>query len=269
MDKSCPDEKFLCELASAAGGIMRRDFRNPLLRPKIKSDRTPVLKTDEEINEMVINMTRVYYPNVEVLGEESERNVGGAKWKLAVDPVDGTIPFSLEEPISTFCAALIDNEMELPVLAVIYDPFLDRMWHCKRGGGTLLNKNKSVHVSWRNTVSGAQLGVFWREDTDFRLHEVEWKLKQLHATCSNPLAVAYFGGLLASGKIDGIIFPWKHIWEIAAIQLIAEGAGGEATDIHGKSLRYGPDNKVEGWIVSNGLIHDQLLDIVASCQNCQ
>ena len=46
------------------------------------------------------------------------------------------------------------------------------------------------------------------------------------------------------------------------MQLIAEEAGGRATDIFGKPLRYDKGN-ISGHVISNGRIHDELIEIVS------
>ncbi len=108
--------------------------------------------------------------------------------------------------------------------------------------------------------------MVWWKGSSFSLHAVCAKLMDAVAIWGNPLTIAYYGGLLASGEQDATIFPGRKGWETAAMQLIAEEAGGRATDIHGNSLHYGPKGEIEGHIISNGLIHDELIRIVGSCQ---
>ena len=82
----------------------------------------------------------------------------------------------------------------------------------------------------------------------------------------NFASVAVFGGLIASGQIEASIFPGQKAWETGAMQVIVEEAGGKVTDIYGKPMRYGPNGEIEGHIVSNGWIHDELVEIVRECQ---
>ncbi len=51
-----------------------------------------------------------------------------------------------------------------------------------------------------------------------------------------------------------------HAHDIAAIKLIVEEAGGKVTDLEGNEQRY--DRPINGAVMSNGLIHDELLDLV-------
>jgi fructose-1,6-bisphosphatase/inositol monophosphatase family enzyme len=81
-----------------------------------------------------------------------------------------------------------------------------------------------------------------------------------------PYSIAYLGALVSSGKLEGTIFPSSKGWETAAIQLLVEEAGGKVTDIYGNAMQYGPEGQINGHIVSNGSVHDELLKIVQSCK---
>ena len=75
-----------------------------------------------------------------------------------------------------------------------------------------------------------------------------------------------FGGmvyqccLVARGKLEGRIFPGEGAHDIAAVKLIVEEAGGRVTDIEGNEQRY--DRPIRGAIISNGVVHDDLLAAV-------
>ncbi|MGB7415640.1 MAG: inositol monophosphatase family protein, partial [Thermosynechococcaceae cyanobacterium] len=54
----------------------------------------------------------------------------------------------------------------------------------------------------------------------------------------------------------------EKIWDHAAGTIVVEEAGGRVTDMHGKPLDFSQGAKLvdnRGVIVSNGLIHDQVL----------
>ena len=70
----------------------------------------------------------------------------------------------------------------------------------------------------------------------------------------------YAGMLVAAGELTGQIYKGKHPYDVAAIKIMVEEAGGKATDLAGKEQRY--DQEVNGFIASNGLVHQRLVDIV-------
>ncbi len=260
-----PDTSYLRQIAVYAGGVMRDNFQLGMKREN-KADNTPLTETDTAINRYVCQKMERDFPHVRVIGEEESLDVPDAEYTLLCDPVDGTIPFCRGTPISSFVISVIKGNE--PLAAVIYDPFMDRMWHSTKGQGTFMN-NQRAHVSTHDTVHRSNICMVWWNKAPFNLHAVAAKLMGASAIVGNPLSIAYFGGLLASGEQDATIFPGTKGWETAAMQLIAEEAGGKVTDIHGNPMVYGPNGEIEGHIISNGLIHDDLVEIVSSCQALQ
>jgi len=266
-----PDISYLSQLAFRAGALMRRNLRAGMPY-EVKGDGSPVTETDNAINRIVLESVSRDFPHIRVIAEEGCYEVEGAEYTLLSDPLDGTIPFRHGLPISTFVAALLRGTT--PLLAVIYDPFMERMWSATAGGGTFLNgaatrHRKRVRVNDRNTLRGASVAVFgWKSDP-FNMNAARGKLEDAGAIVGNPQSVAILGGLLASGVYDAIVFPGRHGWETAAMHLIAEEAGGKVTDIHGGTMCYGPNCEINGHIITNGRIHDEIVQIVASCQRVE
>ena len=231
-----------------------------------KKDETPLTATDTEINDLVLFSFRRDFPHVHVISEEGNRNVDGSEYTVYCDPVDGTIPFCMGIPVSAFCISVVKDH--LPLAAVIYDPFNDRMWHATRGQGTFLGENR-VHVSQHPEVKRSNICMVWWKGSNHNLHSVCEKLMDAGAKWMNPASIAYFGGLVASGEMEATLFPGPWAWETAAMHLIVEEAGGKATDLFGNPLRYGTDGKMQscGHIISNGAVHDELIKLVAEAQN--
>jgi fructose-1,6-bisphosphatase/inositol monophosphatase family enzyme len=66
--------------------------------------------------------------------------------------------------------------------------------------------------------------------------------------------------MTAVGQFGASLFFWGTAHDVAAIKIIVEEAGGKVTDIDGNDQRY--DQECNGLIASNGLIHDELVEIV-------
>ncbi len=257
-----PDQSTLQTLARKAGQIIRTNLRIDADRTW-KADESPVTVTDTHINAMVLKALRKKFPHISIIGEEGSDALEDAEYSVLCDPVDGTIPFTLGIPVSTFCILVLRNG--IPIEAVIYDPFLKRMWHATRGQGAFLN-GKPIRVSEHTDLRRAHLSVMWWEGAQYNLHTACQKILAAGAQCINLLSVAYGGGLIATGGLTGSIFPGQNAWETAAMQLLVEEAGGRATDIHGNPLKYTPGTAVPGHIISNGRIHDEVVRIVESCR---
>jgi len=282
-----PDAQYLAVLASTCGAIMLENFQLGM-KKEWKSDETPLTASDEAINKLVIDQISLSYPKVRIIGEEGSHDVPGAEYTVLCDPVDGTIPFCLGIPVSAFCISVVKGNQ--PLAAVIYDPFQKRMWVAEKGNGcrlytgdfecstgkyypvsgesyTVLNgaimsAQKTVSVSKHPAVHRSNICMVWWRDSGYELHDVCKLIMDAGAKWMNPCSIAYFGGLVASGEMEATIFPGTCGWETAAMQLIVEEAGGKVTDIYGRPMKYGPKGQIEGHIISNGLVHDQLVAIV-------
>ncbi len=256
-----PSADYLRKLAQQAGEIMKKNFILGM-KKEMKSDNTPLTEADTAINSLVVGTLLSDFPHIRVIGEEESRDVHDAEYYVLCDPVDGTIPFSLGVPVSAFCIAVVREQT--PLVSVIYDPFSDRLWHAVRGGGSFLN-GKPARVSQRG-IHDSNICMVWWRNSPYHLHDVCKKLMDVGAQWMNPVSIAYFGGLVASGEFEATIFPGRNGWETAAMHAIVEEAGGKVTDIHGDKMRYGPNGEVEGHIISNGVIHEKLVRIVQECQ---
>jgi histidinol-phosphatase len=63
--------------------------------------------------------------------------------------------------------------------------------------------------------------------------------------------------LVAEGAIDAAAEPDVSLWDLAAVAILVEEAGGRFTDLHG---RRGPAGG--SVLASNGHLHDDMLDVL-------
>ena len=256
-----PDKNYLTDLALRAGKIITDNFGNT--GSELKQDHTPVTMVDKSINQMVIDLVSKDFPSVGIIGEEESREIKGAEYIVIFDPMDGTFPFCWNIPISSFCISVIKENV--PLVGIIYDPFFRRMWSAEKNKGAFLNGN-IIKVSRRNKLTGSSISINCWKDFPHYPCLINAKLTKIGAVCFDVKSIGYFGGLIAEGKIEASIFPGQSVWETAAMQIIVEQAGGKATDIHGDKLVYLPERKIKGHIISNGLIHQELVNLVRSCR---
>lgn len=252
--------KLAKQLAAEAGQIMLKYFNTAASNPQLKSDKTIVTKADTEINEMVITMLNERTPTYSVWGEEQSAIIKDAAYTWVCDPVDGTQPFSKAIPISTFSLALVDKKGR-SVLGVAYDPFQDRLYEAVAGSGAYLNGTKiavSEKADLDNACIDEELWINHQEKVTFNdpkdvLNKQGVKVTTL---CSAVIA----GCFVAQGSYDAMMFGQGKPEDIAALSIIVAEAGGKVTDLFGNDQRY--DRNIKGAIVSNGLIHDDLVAIV-------
>jgi fructose-1,6-bisphosphatase/inositol monophosphatase family enzyme len=68
------------------------------------------------------------------------------------------------------------------------------------------------------------------------------------------------GLLVANGQTAGGIFVGSTAHDVAATKLIIEEAGGKTSDLFGNDQSY--DTPVKGFVYSNGIVHNELLELV-------
>lgn len=244
------EREFAIKLAYDAGKIMKKHFISNDFGVFYKEDETIVTCVDRDINKLVIDRVKSKFPYYSVLGEEESYILEKDKYIWVVDPVDGTKPFSIGVPISTFSIALVDKSDGQPILAVVYDPFMDRMFVAKKGEGATCN-GKIIKVS-EDDIGSKMLFCGHGVTIDVMKNFKNVKFAPLTFSSS-----VYMGMLVATGKVAVYIKSGGSPWDVVTIKLLVEEAGGIVTTLSGKSRRYDVDG--EGILVSNGIVHEKIL----------
>lgn len=221
-----------------------------------KADMSPVTLVDKQINQMLIDEVADHFPDHGVLGEEASTVTDKHDSVWVCDPVDGTLPFIIGLPTAMFSLAFVYKGE--PLIGVAYDPFLDRMFVAIKGQGAKLNGH-SIHVD-SGGMKGARIAGPTGVNTLLRSQELYNDLQARGAHVTAFPGNVYKCTLLAEGRMHGRIFSGHTAHDIAALKVIVEEAGGRVTDLDGNEQRY--DRPIRGAIVSNGVIHDQLLEAV-------
>ncbi len=238
---------FAVNLAHEAGVIMKKNFGLGT-KKEWKSDVSPLTVTDTTINSLVIERVKHTYPEHSLLGEEESNIIEGAEYTWVCDPVDGTLPFSCGIPVFTFSLALTHSGV--PIVGVIFDPMSDRLFTAVRGEGAFLN-GEQIHVSSKDTLHAAIVDV---SHTGVMAAFKEFKSKTTRFYC-----ITYPSVLVACGEYDGTVYPGLNAWDVAAIKVIVEEAGGKVTDRNGTDQRY--DGAVNWAVISNGTLHEKMIEI--------
>lgn len=245
-------------LGEVAPYVAERFGRTGPLR--FKSGREAVTDVDIYVENHIARRILERFPEHGVQGEElGQSGSAGAAWQWHVDPVDGTLNYSLGIPIlSTALAVVHDGE---PVAGGIVDPLRGELFSAARGGGAFLG-DSPVSVSDRRELSKAivslqssRTGLFVREKELLHLMQVEpMKTRRLGSIA---LELAY----VAAGRFDLLLAGKKvpqNLYDVLAGVLLVEEAGGRVTDASGAPFAAG---SIE-LIASNGHVHDEVLGLV-------
>ncbi len=258
MSSLAREREVAVHAAREAGAIIRRYYnRGVTVREKAKDN--PVTAADEEANACIQGLVRAAFPEDGWLSEETadsqERLTKRRVW--IVDPLDGTKEFISGIPEFCVCIALVENGT--PVVGVEYNPATDRLYAAARGNGTTLN-DKPARVSTTRSVAAARVLASRSEDK-----RGEWDPFKSRVQVVLTGSVAFKLAELSAGNGDATFtLTPKNEWDICAGTILVQEAGGKVTDLHGSPLVFNqPATRRDGMIASNGVLHDDLLALIA------
>lgn len=256
MDTTTAEDLTLAlELADLADAITVSRYRADDLLIETKPDLTPVTEADRAVEQAIRSRLGQARPADAVIGEEyGDGPTSGAARRWIIDPIDGTKSYVRGMPTwSTLIALSVDRDLTVGVVSA---PAAGRRWWASRGAGAFAD-GRPIRVSSIASLTDAQLAWGGIEDWDAvgRLDA----LLELGRSCWRTRGVgdAWQYMLVAEGAAEIALDPVVSIWDLAAVAVVVEEAGGRFTDLSGAPGADGGDG-----IATNGLVHEAALAIV-------
>jgi histidinol-phosphatase len=245
---------FALELADVARDLTLAGFGGRLA-VELKDDRTPVTEIDVAAERAIRAAIAERSPDDGVLGEEggSTPSVNGRTWVL--DPIDGTKLYAEGIPLWTTLIAL--REDDRVVVGVADAPALGDRYHATLGGGAWRGPER-LHVSGVDSLADAFVVHSPVEEWLGGAHAARFAGLATSARDTRGLSDAWAQVLVAQGSVDAYVELARCFeWDWAATGLIVEEAGGRLTTFEGGRPMAGT-----GLVVSNGVVHEQMLAIL-------
>ena len=243
--------KIAIEAAKAGAKASLVYFNN---NPKVtvKPDNTPVTRADKEGEEAIKKVILGAFPNASFLGEESG-STGSGETVWVIDPVDGTKNFIRGIPFWGIEIALVKkNEI---VLGVSLGPVMNELMYAEKGKGAFLN-GKKVSVSKIAKLSDALINHGTLHYFKNRMPRV---LDLIGKTYRERGYADFYGyHLVASGRADIMLDAKNGPWDIAALKIIVEEAGGRVTNYEGDPWQLSDTTGV----ATNRLLHDEVIKVL-------
>jgi histidinol-phosphatase len=247
------DLQLAFELADIADGLTMLRYRSPDLEVETKLDMTPVSESDKRVELALRDRLGDVRPDDRVIGEE----FGGVElvaepgraW--VIDPIDGTKSYVRGmDTWTTLIALLEDGEVKLGVVSM---PALKKRWWAARGQGAFAD-GRRIHVSKINELSAAQF--VWSGIEEWDAIGGFDKVVELGRRCWRTRGVgdAWQYMLVAEGAAEIATDPEATLWDLAAVAIVVQEAGGRFTSLDGTE---GPG--AGSGLATNGSLHAEAL----------
>ena len=250
-----PDLQLALDLADEADLMTLPRFHAADLRVETKPDLSPVTDVDRAVEEMMAERIASARPEDAVVGEEfGAGGAGDATRRWILDPIDGTKNYVRRIPVFATLVALEDAG-DITV-GVVSAPALGRRWWAVRGDGAFAD-GEPISVSKVESLSEAQVchpgmegwHTVGRLEGFLQLTRRAWRDRGFGDFWQHML--------VAQGSAEVALDPEVSLWDLAALKVIVEEAGGRFTDLSGAATADGGSA-----MSSNGLLHDEALAIL-------
>lgn len=263
------DLELAQRLANAADEITLDRYLAHDLVVESKPDTTPVTDADRAVEKKIREILGAERRSDQIIGEEfggidllSSATNGNRFW--IIDPIDGTKNFLRGMPTWATLIALVEMGASGPEVKVgiVSSPALGRRWFASSGAGAFVTENfsgakrtRELRVSQVSRFDDASLSYSdlngWRERKGafVALFDSLWRTRAVGDFFSHML--------VAEGAVDLAAEPSLALWDMAAVAIIVEEAGGRFTSLEGEPGPFGASG-----VSSNGLLHQQFLDAV-------
>ncbi|QHT55090.1 histidinol phosphatase [Cellulomonas sp. H30R-01] len=245
-------------MADQVDSLTMSRFKAQDLRVETKPDLTPVSDADRAAEELIRGQLARARSRDAVQGEEMpDTGHGPRRW--VVDPIDGTKNFVRGVPVWATLIALIDGDEV--VVGLVSAPALGRRWWAAQGSGAWTGRSLAsasrMQVSAVDRLEDASLSYSslsgWEEegrlDGFLDLTRRVWRTRAYGDFWSHVL--------VAEGAVDLSTEPELALHDMAALVPIVTEAGGRFTSVRGVPGPFGGSA-----LVSNGLLHDQALELL-------
>ncbi len=219
--------EFSIHLAHEVGDLLQKYYDPAGIRATTKPDRTVVTEADFAADRLISETITRHFPGDSLVSEESSHyasSISSPVW--VIDPLDGTTNFSLGLAIwGISIARLVDG---IPDLGVIYFPRLAELYTASRSSGAYLN---DMPIRVRAPDPSQPMSFFACCSRSFRKFDITIPYKPRILGSS-----AYSFCMVARGSALLGLDTTPKIWDLAAIWVLVEQAGGVIQQLEGSPI---------------------------------
>ena len=219
-----------------------------------------VTEVDRACEDAVVSRLRRWFPDHDIVAEETHLGLRGSRFVWFVDPLDGTTNYAHGYPV--FCASVALVEDGQVVVGCVYDAMREELFTAERGEGARVN-GQPLRVSQAAELLKSLLVTGFPYDLRDNLKS---KLRLFNRIMGEARAVRRDGAAalnlayVAAGRFDGFWEERLQPWDMLAGILMVEEAGGRVSRFDGSAVRPQADEM----LATNGAIHAAMLEVFRS-----
>jgi len=227
-------------------------YFNSRLKVSYKSDKSPVTVADKLCEKFLVGELSKKFPAHGFFGEEFGEGMSReTSMRWIIDPVDGTRNFTRGIPYwGTLCGLECEGEIVAGIMAL---PALKTIYYASKGHGAYRNRERirvsKVKELERSAIIFGGLSYFLGTKYDSGFNEI---IKSAYHDRGFGDCFGYT--FVVEGSAEAMLDPIVSPWDVAAIKIIVEEAGGIFTDFEGNSTVYGRTG-----VAANPYIHEAIL----------
>ena len=237
-------KETLIEALTSAGKELLTHFGKNIDFKVKESQSSIVTQADLKSDELISALIRKRFPTHNIVSEESGFRNMKSRYTWVIDPLDGTSNFASAIPWFGVLIALFDEN--IPVIGGAYLPVLNQIYIAEKGKGVVMNGkpfSMPKDIGLKNSLVAFNIDF---TDNEKVLNESLTIYKNLvgearNIRCTNSLVDFLY---VADGKFGGVINLFTKIWDISALGLIIEEAGGVMTYANGEKISFRFDENV-------------------------
>ena len=246
--------------AARAAGELQKERYGGVLDIRYKGETDLVTEVDQACEALIVGLIRKRYPGHDILAEENDYASLRSGYTWVIDPLDGTTNYA--HGIPWFCVSIALEIEGMVRVGVISHPMMGQLFTVVKGEGAWLNGER-LGVSHRTPLRRCLLATGFPydratgPDNNFsNFYKFQVAARAVRRFGAAALDLAY----VATGRLDGFWEAKLKPWDVAAGTLLVEEAGGIVTGYGGEPY----DIRNHRIVASNALIHDEMLEILAT-----
>jgi len=251
-------DSFIKKITQEAGAaVLKRFGKDGVHYMKSEHRSDAVTKADLLADKIITSRIKARYPSHGIISEESGKSDTEAEYVWIIDPIDGTLNFSLGVPLFGVMVCL--TRKRTVIMSAIYLPTSNEMFFAKAGKGTFLNGKRirtSQVPSLEHTIGACGMSLVSKQ-MKFLNNILAVAKKKKGVVLGTLGSMAISACYVASGRRDWMTTFAGQMHDFAPVSLILKEAGCTITNSKGRPWKL-DDLEI---VAANPSLHKELLKL--------